>query len=81
LDDLVLNEAIYGSKQFNWTMPAYFIWGERDDLIPNSVGLTMMARNGVAMDHWYIVPKTGHVPCLEHPKGFAGVLRVVLAKP
>jgi pimeloyl-ACP methyl ester carboxylesterase len=80
LHDLVANEALFVGHRFTWPMPVYFIWGERDDLIPNAVGLAQMARNGIPADHWYTVDGGGHVPMLEKPHRFVQVLRAVLAR-
>lgn len=81
LNDLVANEPLFVDHRFSWPMPVYFIWGERDDLIPNAVGLAQMARNGVPADHWYTVTGGGHVPMLEKPHRFEEVLRAVLGRP
>lgn len=81
IKDLMANEQKFTATQFNWPMPVYLIWGERDRLIPNSVGLAVMARNGIALDHWTVIPKTGHVANLERPKAFDKALRVILAAP
>ena len=79
--DMVAHEAQLMTMRFNWPMPAYLIWGERDDLIPNSVGLAVLARNGLPTTHWFTVPSAGHVPNLEKPHAFEAVLRKVLAGP
>lgn len=81
LEDVIANERSILTKRFGWPMPTYLIWGERDDLIPNSVGLAIMTRNGLPADHWYTVPKAGHVPMLEKPHAFETVLRSVLSRP
>ena len=80
LNDLMSHEERYVDKQFNWPMPVYFIWGERDELIPNSVCHKVMLRNNIPDDHLTIVPRTGHVANLERPKEFDRVLRQILAK-
>lgn len=81
LNDLIANEPLFVTHRFEWPMPVYFIWGERDDLIPNAVGLAQMRRNAVPADHWYTVKGGGHVPMLEKPHNFEQVLRAVLARP
>ena len=80
LNDLMSHEERYVDKQFNWPMPVYFIWGERDELIPNSVCNKVMQRNHIPEDHLMIIPRTGHVANMERPKEFDRVLRAILAK-
>ncbi len=79
--DLMAHEERYIDKQFNWPMPVYFIWGERDELIPNSVCHKVMQRNQIPEDHLTIIPRTGHVANLEQPKEFDKALREIFAKP
>lgn len=80
IKDLMANEARFAWHRYIWPMPVYVIWGERDRLIPNSVGRAMMLRNGIPEDHWSTIPRTGHVPNLERPRAFDKALREVLAK-
>ena len=80
IKDLMANEARFAWHRYAWPMPVYVIWGERDRLIPNSVGKAMMRRNELPEDHWSTIPHTGHVPNIERPKAFDKALRVVLAK-
>lgn len=80
IKDLMANEAHFAERHYTWTMPVYVIWGERDRLIPNSVGRAMMQRHGLPDSHWVTIPRTGHVPNMERPKEFDKVLREILAK-
>lgn len=81
LNDLMAHEENYLERRFNWSMPVYVIWGERDELLPNSSGLAIMKRHELPDDHWYVIPRTGHVPNIERPKAFVRVLSEVLLKP
>jgi pimeloyl-ACP methyl ester carboxylesterase len=76
--DLMAHEANYLHKRFDWQMPVYLLWGERDELIPNSSGLAVMRRNGLPDSHWSTIPRTGHVPNLERPKVFVEELERIL---
>lgn len=78
IKDLLENEALFAGKRYDWKMPVHLIWGERDELIPNSTGRAIMQRNGIPEDHWTVIPRTGHVANLERPKAFDKVLRSVL---
>jgi len=80
INDLMANEAHFATKRFDWRMPVFLIWGERDRLIPNSVAEAVMRRNQLPADHLYIVPRTGHVANLERPRSFERTLRDVLAR-
>lgn len=79
IKDLLENEALFATKHYDWKMPVYLIWGERDELIPNSTGRAIMQRNGIAEDHWTTIPRTGHVANLERPKAFDKALRKILS--
>lgn len=81
IKDLMENEQKFTTAQFTWPMPVYLIWGERDRLIPNSVGHAVMERNGIAPEHWTVIPKTGHVANLERPRAFDKALRAILGRP
>lgn len=78
INDLMAHEEAYLHKRFNWPMPVYVIWGERDELLPNATGLAIVARNEVPMLHWSTIPRTGHVANLERPKVFVKELLRVL---
>ena len=80
IQDLMAHEDRFVHKRYNWSMPVYLIWGERDELIPNTTGRAILARNGLPEDHWIIVPRTGHVANVERPKAFDKALREVLAR-
>jgi len=80
IKDLLLNEVLFAERSYTWPMPVHVIWGERDRLIPNSVGRAMMRRNNLPDDRWTTIPRTGHVPNLERPKAFDRVLREILVK-
>ncbi len=80
LQDLMAHEADLVGKRYDWRMPVYLIWGERDELIPNSTGLAILHRNGLPDDHWYVIPRTGHVANVERPKEFVRVLEEILAR-
>ena len=75
IEDLMANEAYFATKTYDWKMPVYLIWGDRDELIPNTTGRAILTRNGLPVDHWTTIPRTGHVPNLERPKAFVDVLR------
>lgn len=78
--DLMANEDQFRTKRYTWPMPVYIIWGERDELLPNSMGRAILQRNGIPEDHWSTVPRTGHVANIERPRAFDEALRAVLAK-
>lgn len=78
LKDLMAHEVDYLHKRFTWPMPVHVIWGERDELLPNSTGLAIMERNGLPMSQWSTIPRTGHVANLERPKAFVKELLRVL---
>lgn len=78
--DLLANEEAFRTKTYDWKMPVYLIWGERDELLPNSMGRAIMQRNNIPEDHWQTVPRTGHVANIERPKAFDKALREVLAR-
>lgn len=80
LQDLMAHEADFVGKRYDWRMPVYLIWGERDELIPNSTGLAVLHRNGLPDDHWFVIPRTGHVANIERPKEFVRVLEGILAR-
>ncbi len=80
IKDLMANEARFAWHRYTWPMPVYVIWGERDRLIPNSVGRAMMRRNELPADHLIVIPHTGHVPNIERAKRFDRALREVLGK-
>ncbi len=80
IKDLMDHEDRYTTKRFTWSMPVHLIWGERDRLIPNSVGEAIMQRNGIPIENLTIIPRTGHVANLERPKAFDRALREILAK-
>lgn len=79
IQDLWDHEALFAEKRYDWVMPVYLIWGERDELIPNSTGLAVMRRNGIPETHWSTIPRTAHVANLERPKAFVRELRRVLS--
>lgn len=80
IQDLMANEALFARKRYDWKMPVYLIWGERDELIPNSTGRAIMRRNGIPEERWTTIPRTGHVANLERPKAFNEVLLRILAE-
>lgn len=79
IKDLLDHEGLFATKSYDWPMPVYLIWGERDELIPNATGRAIMQRNGLPDSHWSTIPRTGHVANLERPKAFDRVLRQVLS--
>lgn len=81
IKDLLDHEALFAAKRYDWKMPVYLIWGEEDELIPNSTGRAIMLRNGIPEDHWTTIPHTGHVANLERPKAFDKALRRILSQP
>lgn len=78
IKDLMDNEALFIHHRYDWHMPVYLIWGERDELIPNATGRAVLWRNGIAEDHWTTIPRTGHVANIERPRAFDRALREVL---
>lgn len=80
LKDLMAHEGDLLNKRFTWPMPVHVIWGERDELLPNSTGLAIMERNDLPMSQWSTIPRTGHVANLERPKAFVKELKRVLAE-
>jgi len=80
LKDLLAHEEQFNHKRYDWKMPVYLIWGERDELIPNATGRAVMARNGIPEEHWIIIPRTGHVANIERPREFVRVLKQRLAE-
>jgi len=80
IKDLMDHEPIFATKRYDWKMPVYLIWGERDELIPNATGLAVMRRNAIPGSHWTTIPRTGHVANLERPKAFDQVLRKILSE-
>lgn len=78
LQDLMAHEDLFNHKRYDWKMPVYLIWGERDELIPNATGRAVLKRNGIPEDHWIVIPRTGHVANIERPKEFVRVLKGVL---
>lgn len=78
IKDLMDNEPLFATKAFDWKMPVYLIWGERDELIPNTTGMAILRRNNLPESHWRTIPRTGHVANLERPKAFDEVLRKFL---
>jgi pimeloyl-ACP methyl ester carboxylesterase len=79
IQDLMGHESLFATKSYVWPMPVYLIWGEHDELIPNTTGRAILQRNGLPETHWSTIPKTGHVANLERPKAFDKALRRVLA--
>jgi len=80
LKDLLAHEDQFNNKRYDWKMPVYLIWGERDELIPNATGRAVMARNGIPESHWITIPRTGHVANFERPKEFVRALTGILAR-
>jgi pimeloyl-ACP methyl ester carboxylesterase len=78
IKDLMAHEERFVNKSYDWKMPVYLIWGECDELIPNSTGRAVLLRNGLPEDHWIVIPKTGHVANVERPKEFVRVLKEIL---
>lgn len=78
IKDLMEHEPLFATKKYEWTMPVYLIWGERDELIPNATGRAILNRNDLPEDHWTTIPRTGHVANLERPKAFDKALRKIL---
>lgn len=65
LQDLLRQEQLYATKQYQWTMPVFVLWGEGDRLIPPSTGLGIARRNHLPEDHLILIPKAGHVASIE----------------
>ena len=80
IKDLMEHEAFFATHRFDWEVPVYLIWGERDELIPNSTGEAIMQRNEIPASHWTTIPRTGHVANIERPKAFNEALRAILAE-
>ncbi len=80
IKDLMAHEPVFATKQYDWKMPVYLIWGERDELIPNATGLAVMRRNNLPESHWTTIPRTGHVANLERPKAFDEMLKKILSE-
>lgn len=80
IKDLMAHEETFAFRSYDWKMPVFLIWGERDELIPNATGLAVMRRNRIPEDHWTVIPRTGHVANVERPKEFVRVLKGVLAR-
>ncbi len=78
LDDLIAREGEYGTKRYQWTMPAYLVWGEGDRLIPPVVAHGIMRINALPADHLIMVPKAGHVANIERPREFEALLLDIL---
>ena len=78
--DLMAHEAAFVHKKYEWKMPVYLIWGERDELIPNATGRAVLTRNSLPEDHWIVIPRTGHVANIERPREFVRELRRVLVE-
>lgn len=81
IKDLMDHEAIFATHRYDWRVPVYLVWGERDELIPNSTGLAIMQRNNIPTTHWSTVPRTGHVANIERPRAFDAELRRILTIP
>ncbi len=81
LRDLMAHEDQFVEKRFSWPMPVDLIWGEHDELLPNSTGDAIMRRHELPEDRWHTIPRTGHVANLERPKAFDRLLREVLSRP
>ncbi|HRH69761.1 MAG TPA: alpha/beta hydrolase [Flavobacteriales bacterium] len=80
IKDLMAHEPLFATKRYDWKMPVYLIWGERDELIPNATGRAIMKRNNIPEEHWTTIPRTGHVANIERPKAFDRALRKILAE-
>lgn len=80
INDLMQHEALFATRQYDWKMPVYLIWGERDELIPNAIGRAVMLRNNIPESHWTTIPRTGHVANIERPKAFDQALRKILSE-
>ncbi|MBK9177869.1 MAG: alpha/beta hydrolase [Flavobacteriales bacterium] len=80
IKDLMAHEERFIAKRYEWRMPVYLIWGERDELIPNATGRAVLMRNKLPEDHWIVIPKTGHVANVERPQEFVRVVKDVLAR-
>ena len=79
LKDLMAHESTFVHKRYDWRVPVYLIWGERDELIPNATGRAILERHALPETHWVTIPRTGHVANIERPKAFVAVLRTFLA--
>ncbi len=80
IKDLMAHEASFVHKKYDWKMPVFLIWGERDELIPNATGRAVLKRNAIPEDRWIVIPRTGHVANIERPKEFVRELRRVLVR-
>lgn len=65
LQDLLKREHEYATKEYQWTIPVFVLWGEGDRLIPPAVGRGIIRRNALPDDHFIMVPKAGHVANTE----------------
>ncbi len=77
-NDLLRNQDQYATKEYQWSMPVYVIWGEGDRLIPPSVGRGIVRRNELPDDHLIMIPKAGHVANVEQREVFEAHLFRIL---
>lgn len=78
LKDLLQRESTYSAKKYDWRMPVFVIWGAGDRLIPLSTGQGIARRNGLAADHFIVIPDAGHAANVERPEAFHTQLLRVL---
>jgi pimeloyl-ACP methyl ester carboxylesterase len=80
IQDLMQHEERFATRRFNRTVPVFVIWGERDELIPNTTGRAILHRNSIPETHWTVIPRTGHVANMERPRAFVRALEQVLGR-
>ena len=59
------------------TKPTMIVWGERDLILPS--GHLAAARAAFPHAQSHMFPRTGHMPQIERPEEFAGLVRPMLA--
>ncbi|WP_433292026.1 alpha/beta fold hydrolase [Actinoplanes sp. CA-030573] len=58
--------------------PTLLVWGDRDRILP--VAHLAAAREAFPKADWHLFPGTGHMPQIERPDDFAGLVRPRLAQ-
>ncbi|MEV0900117.1 alpha/beta fold hydrolase [Actinoplanes sp. NPDC049802] len=58
--------------------PTLLVWGDRDLILPSAH--LAAARTAFPHARWHLFARTGHMPQIERPEEFAGLVRPMLAK-
>ena len=58
--------------------PTLLVWGDRDHILP--VSHLAAARAAFPSAEWHLFERTGHMPQIERPAEFAGLVRPLLAQ-